>query len=106
MRADLNAKLNTNFCGTLCWQERGGTSLHVPHTLGKAFGKAAVSSFLKTELKPNQLATFSHTHMSQGNPELVGTDRLDLKGTSEWRRQEGCLILVLFFLKICPLEGQ
>lgn len=95
MRADLNAKLNTNFCGTWHWQERGGASLHVPHTSEKAFGKAAVSSFLKTKLKPNQLATYTHT--CQGNPELVGTDRLDLKGTSEWRRQEGYLILVLFF---------
>ena len=57
MGADLNAKLNTNFCGTWHWWERGSATLQVSHTWGEAFGKAAISSLLKTELKPNQSAT-------------------------------------------------
>lgn len=58
VRADLNARLNTNFCVTWCWWERGGAALQVSQTSGEVFlGKAAVSSFLKTELKLKQSAT-------------------------------------------------
>lgn len=57
MRTDLNAKLNTNFCGTWGWRERGGAALQVSLTSGEAFGKAAVSSFPTTELKPAEMTT-------------------------------------------------
>lgn len=53
MRAHLDAKINMNFCGTWhCWV-RGAAVLQVSHTSGEPFGKAAVSSLLIIELKPN-----------------------------------------------------
>lgn len=65
--------------------------LQASHTSGETSGKAAVSSLLTIELKPNQLP-LSHKHTSQGNPKLVGPDRLDPKGTSELRRQDLCAV--------------
>lgn len=56
----------------------------VSHTSGEAFGKAAVSSYLKTDFKPISSATQSHTHTHSfwGNPKLLGPDRQDLTGAS------------------------
>lgn len=91
MRAHSNAKVNMSSCGTLhCWV-RGAAVLQASHTSGETSGKAAVSSLLIIELKPNQLP-LGHKHTSQGNPKLVGPDRLDPKGTSELRRQDPCAV--------------
>lgn len=109
VRADLNAKLNTNFSGTWHWQERGGATLQVSHTSGDAFGKAAVSSFT-TELKPNQTDTLymylSVCHIYTSPGEILNW--WSQTGQNQKKRVEEaqcCLIFVLFLLLLFFLKS-